>query len=190
MIIPVGYGQVNLRFTGSALPNGAEITFGFQNVAATTPDVVAGIIDGLWGTLTMGSLYAGDVTLSSIRVKHGPNASGPDFELPVDWDGTASGESSAPNTAALIKKHTALGGRKHAGRMFQPGIPEVEISAAGLLDGGVATSMQSDWQAFLTGMDAADVPLALLHSDATAPDLILGLTVDSLVATQRRRLRP
>src|SRR4029453_202822 len=47
--------------------------------------------------------------------------------------GTVGGGSVPPNSAYLLKKTTALGGRKHRGRSYIPGVPREWVDGAGAM---------------------------------------------------------
>lgn len=117
---------------------------------------------------------------------------------PVNWEvlvpivGTGGGESLTVNTAILVRKNTASGGRKQRGRMFVPpfNTNEGDVTAAGFLDGTYLASQNDGWADFLTSLAADDVFPWLLHTDpADAPTPITSLLVQPQVATQRRRMR-
>jgi len=95
------------------------------------------------------------------------------------------------NGALLVRKSTALGGRSNRGRYYIPwSLQESDVSDVGTIAGGT----QSDWQDlqddFLASLVAADVPMQLLHSGAGDPATVVSLSVQGVIATQRRRLRP
>lgn len=193
MIIPSGYGQANLKFTGDVLPTGAEMTFGFDNQSsAFVPAFIADIVAAAFGDNNLDSVMVAGVTLSAVLIKLGPNVTGPSVEQAYAIDGTASGQSVGPNTAFLIHKNTNLGGRAGRGRMFQPGCSESAVDQDGQLNGTGAVVIGGLWDDFRDGMASADVPMVLLHGEGSpisTPTPIVTLTCDSRVATQRRRNR-
>jgi hypothetical protein len=109
----------------------------------------------------------------------------------VAHPGTATLPPCPSNTSLLIKKQTTLGGRKGRGRMFVPpfGVQEVEVDASGFIGSTILGINQGYWSSFLTDLGSDDLDPYLFHSDATAPSLITGLSIESQVATQRRRMR-
>lgn len=193
MIIPEDFAQVNLKFTGDAIPTGAEMTFGINTVGnpggvpAWADDVVSN-----WDSAGMAELYTGQVTLASVLVKAGPNATGPFIETLAGIPGTAANPAVTANTAMLIRKVTDTGGRQGRGRFFLPGIPEGHCDPDGTLDTGYLESATADWEAFLGKMGTSQLPMALLHgagSPVAVPHEILDLVPATKAATQRRRLR-
>lgn len=193
MLIPNGYGQVNFIFTGTNLPTGAEMTFGIDvtgyggDPAAAAADIqtenIAAAID---------DMYVNSQELVAILVKYGPNATGPSALVPVSLVGNQATASAGPNTAALIHKQTAFGGRAGRGRMYLPGIPENSIENNGALSSGYFTAWDTVWDALRIGLASVDLPMVLLHdagSPITTPTPITSLVLDPTTATQRRRLR-
>lgn len=193
-VIPVGYSQVNLKFTGAAVPRNAEVTFGVGNPTFLGPQAVAAAVADSLGDFTAWASFSNLAKITSILVKNGPNATGPFVEIPVNSGGTGTGEAVPPNVAVLVRKQTEYGGRAGSGRMYFPGLLEANVSGGGNVSSGTITSLQNAFNAFAISLDANLVPLVLLHGPNSpigdsAPTPITGLNVDSKVATQRRRLR-
>lgn len=190
-VIPIGFGQINYVFRGTGVPTGAEITLGFENNSASQdPAVLAGQAEAAVGAIF--AQLTDEIGLDKVVVKLGPNATGPQGEVTGTWEGLASGETVAPNTAALVKKGTALGGRQGRGRMYIPGIPENEVTGAGTLDGTFLDALQASVEFWMTELAGDGMNPALLrgpNSPALPPEEITSFSVDSKVATQRRRLR-
>lgn len=202
--LPAGYYHANMLFTGAAVPRGAAITFG-GSAASGTPAAVAAAINTAWNT-HLKSIFNTAVSLAGTRVKIGPNVDGPFAYVALGTAGTSAGTAGSPQVAYLIRKNTALGGRQGAGRMYQPGWSETDVDSTGTISGGTRTGLQTAWSAFLAGLSSVSYPMYLLHShgaittmrDANlyvrtvaprAPTEVTSLSVDSVVATQRRRLR-
>lgn len=189
MIIPVGYAQANLRFGGAALPRGAEVTLGldFSAFVGTTAELAQAVADA-WEA-SMLDQQSTAITLESVLVKKGPNATGQSAEVFPGTAGTVAAATTSPQVSILVKKVTALGGREGRGRFYMPGYTEADIGADGSLDSTDLDSLQTDADAFHAALLAADIEPVLLHNSATTPTEILSFQVDSTVATQRRRLR-
>jgi hypothetical protein len=94
-----------------------------------------------------------------------------------------------PQTQGLIHKKTALAGRKNRGRMYIPDMEESQVNNNGLLNGSAVALLQDIADAWfgLTGADALIGAPQVLHEDASAPTEITAMTVETTVATQRRR---
>jgi hypothetical protein len=207
-VIPDGYSQVNLRFTGAGVPLGAEMTFGVQNGGFTPAQVALGVSDAL-STSNLKAGWAASTTIEQIHVKNGPNDTGPFFDQAVSFVGTLAGDNISPNVALLIKKITLLGGRRGQGRMFQPGLSEGIVDHDGGLNAAFVIAADGRYLAFLNALTAENVPMVVLHNlpfvwvlnengqprrqevagAIPAPTVVQDLRVDPTAATQRRRLR-
>lgn len=189
MRIPIGFAQINYHFTGEGAPTGADITIGVQTGFGPTAEEVAEDAATAWGTADMAALYVDALTMSKVTVKMGPNATGEFHERSVDFPGTGTGAAVPPNTAALIRKNTALGGRKGRGRLYFPGIPEASVDSGGELLEVLRAGFDTRWEDWSTFMIAAGWVPVLLHGDETTPTPLTALSCSVTSATQRRRLR-
>lgn len=189
MQIPLGFAQVNMLFTGAAVPRGAQCTFGVDVTAGVqTPTSVANVVGGAWSNNLDGQ-FSNSLTLGGCLVKFGPNATGPSAIVALGDAGDSTDPAEAPNVAVLIRKLTILGGHKHQGRMFVPGIPDSVTAVGGFINLAQLGFLQSNATAFLNALSLGNCPMVLLHNDGTAPNLVTGLQVQQTLATQRRRLR-
>jgi len=105
--------------------------------------------------------------------------------------GTQSIDSIPANTAVLVKKNTAAGGRRNRGRMFLPAVAlqGSDVLPSGFLSGGEQLARQGQIDIAVDEMVERECFAVLLHSDGGAPTPITSLAVASQVATQRRRMR-
>lgn len=209
MIIPSGFGQVNLLFSGAGVPNGAQVTFGIALGGAWETPAEAGLAIGvLWANAGFDDHMATTVVLDQILVKYGPNDIGPSALVDVNVPGVAAGDT-LPNTAFLITKTTGLGGRRGRGRWFVPGPVESEVANGGTVSAAVANAMTASFGAFALDLGIAEHEMVLLHAPsytwaivdgqpkripddpgtAPAPTVVTGGTCSTRLATQRRRLR-
>lgn len=106
--------------------------------------------------------------------------------------GVKVGDGVIVNSALLIRKSTALGGRKNRGRCFVPCFAEdnSEITAAGLVTPSHVAAIQDRWDSFYSLLGEGFVEPYLLHTDPLdEPTPITRFAVQGLLATQRRRMR-
>lgn len=107
---------------------------------------------------------------------------------PSHWVGQ-NGTQFVPQVAVIVKLSTGLRGREHRGRVFLPFVAESSIND-GFLDSTQATAMTSDWNDFQDDLNTS-TPNALLvvasYKLATQDTVIEPLTVETVLATQRRR---
>lgn len=190
--IPNDYAQINWKLAGASCPLGAEVTMG-ANVSSYggSPADAAGDAITAWVD-NIATVLPASVQLASVLVKFGPTATGPSAEVPSGSVGTGGGVSASPQNAWLVHKVTTLGGRAGRGRMYIPGVQESEVDPSGAMSSGFVSGAQTAVDGFLSDLGTALLIPVVLHgagSPLTTPTTIIGLTVDSHVATQRRRNR-
>lgn len=190
MNIPPGFAQVNLVLGGPALPRGAQMTYGLYIGAYTSPvAVLAESLVADWEA-DLASLYPPTVQLQGVRVKAGPNATGPEAFAGASIAGTTEGNVEPPNVAIIIRKNTDLGGRHGRGRMFSPGVFENFDVAGGTLTPTEVTRQKTAWDAFFAAQALRTLTPVLLHTATEIlPTAVTSISVEALLATQRRRLR-
>src|ERR1044071_874061 len=189
MNIPTGFGQVNLIYAGTAYPRGAQVTFGFGNEEDLSPDDVATAIAGFWFT-QFGGVTSDICSLQKIKVKLGPNDTGPETTLEPALLGANSSQPLPNQVAVLSRKITASGGRHNRGRSFWPGATEGQTDGAGKLSAAALSDWQDAVNGFWVACGAADFPWFILHEDELVPPTaVTNIQVDQLMASQRRRLR-
>lgn len=191
-VIPVGFAQVTWEFTGASVPTGAACTLGL-NISgyAGSPTAAALECVTIWEA-EIQPFLTNTTVLALARVKFGPVQTGPSGESASGQAGGGAGTGSSPAISWLVHKQTAFGGRAGRGRMFVPGLLESSVDTGGAIDGGSVAAMQGGMDALLADLGTALLVPVLLHdvgSPISAPSTILDLTVDSMVATQRRRQR-
>lgn len=190
--IPAGYAQVNVRFTGTPVPNGAEITFGVAIGEKNTADEVWTSVHAALQSSAFIHPFTSNMTATSALVKLGPNIDGQMQEFPMHIEGLATTEGLSPNTALLARKGGALGGRMNQGRMFIPGVPEGAATNDGRLSSGFLGAVQDGLDALVSDLRDNGVEMVILHSVQQSdrpPVSVLTLTAQAVLATQRRRLR-
>jgi hypothetical protein len=98
----------------------------------------------------------------------------------------------APNTAILVRLETAGGRSTRSGRMYIPGVDEDQVTANGEMTSGYVTDVQNAIDDFWDALTAADIIPVVNSKDGAGgyePQTITGMAVQTLLATQRRRLR-
>lgn len=208
-VIPNGWAQVVCHFFGNNAPHGAAIVFGVQNnddlpantVASRVYTEVAAIVD---------NLSSSDISFSTVTSKLGPNETGAIGSYTgATVTGAVGGTSLSPASCLLIEKSSLFGGRRSRGRMYWPGVYDGWADDSGMLTAGVPATIDTQLDNLRTGLAAAEVPMALLHTPSytweivggqprrvyadpgtvPVPYLVNDLVVDPMIATQRRRLR-
>ena len=188
MQIPVGYGQITVHYTGSAVPLGAVNVFGIQNVVdKSAAQITSNVLDA-WDPF-MANL-PDEIQVSQISYKLGPSDDGLSFDRPVTLPGElTSAQGASPNVAFLLKKGTALGGRRNRGRLYLPGVTEGAVDQGGFLTGSWAADLSVAGASVLSQLGGDDIPMVVLHDGPGTPTQVQTLLCDARVATQRNRLR-
>lgn len=190
MNIPTGFAQVNLQWTGTGTPTGAEVVFGVNQDFGMGPADVCTAVEAAIEASDIDEVWSANATLSNIHVKLGPNTTGPAADLGVSFVGLNGGNTGYAGASLLVHKITATGGRKGRGRMFIPAIPEGDIAIGGNIEVAPLATAVTQFDAFLAALTTELVPMVLLHNDpGDAPDDVTALLVDSKAATQRNRQR-
>lgn len=114
------------------------------------------------------------------------------FDLPS----TTTGNQSSPNViatmaaSALVQWNGASRSRSTRGRLYFGPLREADINADGrTLDATVHTAFQSAFDAFIGQLSAAGYPLAVLSRKLSQAFVVGNASVETVIATQRRRLR-
>jgi hypothetical protein len=193
MLIPDGYGQVNIKFTGVGAPLGAQCTFGVQFVGTpvSLTDLAQDISDA-WDARIMPQLSSA-ISHTSTLLKKGPNDTGAFVEVPGGGAGAGAATGVTPQVCHLISKITNHGGRSGRGRMYLPGLLEGNVDAAGIINPTTVANVSAAFALLLSDLETTlTSPMVLLHgetSPATGPYIVENMICQSKVATQTDRLR-
>ena len=201
LVIPPGFAQAAMVFDLQDDPQPIIVTIGLDLAGGITDFLLAAAdVGAAWsdvGGTSLQGLMCGAYTLRSVRLAVGQDGGPPlVVEAPIGLPGGHSEACLVQNTALLIRKRSALAGREHRGRMFVPGISELNVGSNGTIGATTVTAYQTRANNFLNKLrDAGTIDNAvILHTSpqiggAPPPTVITNLVVDSTVATQRRRLR-
>lgn len=188
MIIPTGYAHVQHFFSGGAAPNGAAVTYGVQLTGSVGGSTRAAELHDAFADAWM-SQVTSQITLSETRIKYGPNSVGPTYSFTTAVNGTNGGPPTPPNTAFIIEKKAALGGRKNRGRFYLPGVDGDEYLANGQISSSRLTGLISACTTFFNALVTLESPMVILHATTSDPTTVTELVPDPVLGTQRRRLR-
>lgn len=202
LVIPVNFAQVvtQLTLTGDVEP--MTITYAVEipnlSVSLSLGTIPEDLHDAFVGAFQ--ARLDGSYTFLSTEVKGRFGAGLNDYLLGTHSGGEfgtrAAFDGLPQNCAILVHKRTGFAGRIGRGRNYFPGLADTEVSEIGQITAGVVTSWQTAMNAWLAAVNAVtDVgTFVLLHNDPGAgsaenPYEVTALTVDPVIATQRRRLR-
>lgn len=202
LIIPPGYLQAVYEFQMTGDPESMVVTCGHEIDSASGANA-ADAADDLFLSFNAEIFQSlGHNVYSFVGVTAYIGQDGPTLVVPstqAATTGPATSVSLPQNSSWLIRKRTDLGGRRGRGRMYLPGIAESNVDHAGNINAGNVTFAQAafdGWYDFLTGGVGARLypPVVLHRSEGAgvepAPTPVTMFTVESKIATQRRRLRP
>ncbi len=188
--IPDGFGQAVLNFDFIAGPsNPMAIVFGYSH-AGFNPAGHAEVIADAWESEVMtGADISNNLLFKGVdATEDAAHLLGSDSRSVT---GPSSDKSTLPQVAVLVRKISGLGGRANIGRMYMPGCTDATFEEGGFLLSAAQARLQEDFDNFLNSIEASDLPMHILHADgsALAPAEVISLSVQSVAATQRRRIR-
>lgn len=197
-------GEVTFRFSLLNDPEVMTTSIGVMvDGTPSQPDVSDACIDvgAIWESAWGWDGAAGvsdDYTYLGYDYKYRHGGTLFEGEVPSNIVGTFNAFPLPNNCTWLVQKRTGFLGRAYRGRMYIPmvdGLTEGEVSPTGVIDTASITPRNTLLAGILTSVAAlTDVSLALLHTE-TAPGVglaatpINAMTVDTKIATQRRRMR-
>lgn len=190
-------GQIVYHFNVDGDPEDMLVTLGFD--ALTTTAGYADIPQIAWDAWAahIHPQLPEAFLLTSVDAEVGASP-GPGVNRWTYTNGSLPGDVSASmvpqNTAYLIHKRTSAAGRGSQGRMYVPGVAEGNVNNVGVVDSTRRSELQGVFDDLFTDLNTTQgVPLVVNHGPGSPLGLqtpIQRFIVDTMVGTQRRRLRP
>lgn len=194
--IPASYILASYRMTHTLVDDPMIVTMGWGVAVITVPSLAVSesIIDAF---ITRFTPQLGlDFRFTGGTCAWGPQpGTGPTFDVVRNVAGTGSAARATPNVAYLVRKRSVLGGRRHRGRIFIPGVHESNVDEGGNVISSYVTILQGVVDGWIADTKALpDVEEAvILHAPGNTvvppPTKIEAMQVQTKVGTQRRRLR-
>lgn len=191
--IPVGFAELVFHIN---LANDLEdmlCTIGIEVTDAVTPaDLLTFMNDRAWTPLFEAAMTE-DYTVTKLVALVGQDPPPPVVvEKELNLPGNTTTDPVTSNTSLLVKKTTGVGGRANRGRMYVPGAPAVKVAPNGSVESAFRGDIQDDLDDIIAAAPADPFGgYVVLHTDdSVEPTPITNLTLEAVVATQRRRLRP
>lgn len=194
VIIPEGYAQLTLIYTGPMFVSGGGATvlgFGGESDPITTIPIFADALAGSW----IDNIKP--ITDSNLRLERihwaGPTQSG---DVPVAEAGGQSRTSISPNVATLVSYTSLFKGRRGRGRSYLPALlAQTEVDESGAITLTKVDTIQAAINSFFGDLPAS--PQVILQRDEPGqktppldpPPEVVSRTVAVRAASQRRRLR-
>ena len=186
--VPTNFFETTLHFLLGGQSGDVIISLGWSGAdAADPPDfaAVVGELEGLQGNISAGC------TLDHVTFNLGSSdPDNPTHDEASGAPGLSSGVVHGLATAILVQKRSLSGGRRHRGRVFYPGAEKNGVGSDGIIDSGVVTGLQTNWDDMVTGMQGLGYAPNLFHNTAPfTPTGVSEFSVQNKIATQRTRLR-
>jgi hypothetical protein len=189
--VPAGYALVRQHMTS---PGGDDHAFNIYGVHVTedfaNADLLAEALFTAWATGVMQG-PSEDIIADNCAVVWNKDGT----LLEGLFSGSAPGETEAASlpvqVAVLVRKVTGQIGRTNRGRFYIQGLTAAALDTS---SANLTTDALANWQGYVTTfLDQVQTTvgnMAILHrDDALLPTTVNSLEVESLLATQRRRLR-
>jgi hypothetical protein len=194
VIAPLNEAIVAVDWQCNGRTDVATITWGARPFPdSMTPDNIASNVDEALTAagLTVAANFSGQWTYLGVRTYKRVTGGSIPGVFPVSRVGSTGTNTVPSNCAILVQKHTNFGGRANRGRVYWPPIywSETNIGSGGVATGSDVTALQNRMVTLLTALSTENVPMVLMHSDGSPSVDVTSLTVQSLIATQRGRLR-
>lgn len=185
--IPEGFAQVTLNYRGPTRSGRGATVLGFALLGSATLETCAQAVYGQWEADLKG-LTHDSWSLEGVTAVDETTGF---VWAPSISNGTRSGAMSPPNVTVLMRKVTMLRGRANSGRAYWPGMTnDDDVGDDGSITTSRVNSIRSDLNSFFDALETlSDCRHCLLHNGDAPPTAITSITVESKVATQRRRLR-
>ena len=168
--IPVNFCQVAVKMSLTGRLSPFIMTFGLKDTAGTlTPFQIAILVDTALTSATTKPLNTANViggyTYNGVRVIKQEEVNRTFAETSLAIAGGGAGGALPPNCSVLVRKKTAIYGKKFVGRMYLPPIvaAETDIDTSGNILASIVTAHNTRWAAFITEMTTNAVPVYLLH---------------------------
>lgn len=204
LVIPPGYGQATLQFSVEGRINPYSVSIGFAKKDDDQP--LSDCINGIYQSFTDDDSICGHGAMASQFTCIGASCVynlegvmvGAASDLPATHGSLTVTDPMIVNSTWIIRKRTGLIGRQYRGRMYLPYMWGGEASIDYL-----GTILGTDLAAFGVKLDAFSasvfegtpdwIPNLLHHAPkegaTPVPTPIVSFSLESVVGTQRRRLR-
>lgn len=195
--IPVGFSECTFVFRCQGIDRDVTWALGMDDASFSTtdPEEQAVAMYGYWSATsrpyapaqmtTQWSFLGTSVTMMK---EEGP-LTGQAFATIV---GTKTGAPVPVNCAYLARKNTTLGGRRNRGRAYLPPLfgDETTVDQAGEITSATVNSINTLINSAFAAMIAGGISAVLFHTEAPfTPTPVTGMSVQTTLATQRRRMR-
>lgn len=184
LTIPANHYELSLTHQQTSTLKLGIVTIGLHHVGADLHDSLQIIADS-WAENLMPIL----TSVWHFQSLTARSALGIVEDLQFDVAGGNANPPLSPQVCYLIRKTTGTAGRKNRGRMFLPGCNESNVDGNGRVASDIQLELNTRLGAWAADATGADAEFVILHNSSSDPTTITSLACQSVVATQRRRLR-
>jgi hypothetical protein len=187
-----GHAEVSCQLDIPGDEGPAFVVFGVAGDTLTNAPAIADALETIFAaTDGWDEMYTTDTQLSQFTVRYRVDSSTVQIAVrDVAVTGDRGGGQASPQVCTLLTKESGLAGRQNRGRMYMPPLTDSVISTAGIITEADRLLVQAGADAFLTDLAVTGIPMVILHTNpALSPTTVSSMSVQSKVATQRRRLR-
>ena len=199
LVIPPGFAQARFLYRLTADPEemcitlGVEVPDGFEDPSVLASRLYNDAKTSISGAAEMYPTWTFTRVVEYVGQDGGPPTIG---EYGENLVGTRTVAAQPPNNCAvLVRKLSAVGGRRNKGRFYFPpmSLGETAVNENGVIAGATLTGLQANFTEFyglLTSPPEAQCNPVILHSEApTEPTPITAFVVQAQIATPRTRMR-
>lgn len=199
ILIPPGFAEIAVELRATGDPDPWYVTWGVD-CSASGGDIEQIGNTSITAFLSILEQISEDVTLTGAFVTLGQDGADNIRQFVPNGSLNHGGDTNGKlpqNCAVLIRKNSGQGGRRSRGRIFIPLLAgETVVSNVGQISPAALASYQTQATEFFDSLalEPGPTPMVILHSSggislAGPPTPVTSVSVDSTIATQRRRLR-
>lgn len=129
-------------------------------------------------------------TLSSVKAMDLSSLDGGIAEVTDGSFGSGSGTLATNAASALVKWNGGTRSGSSRGRLYFGPLPELSVNSDGrTLASSEITALQTAFQNFINSLSGAGFPLCVISRTLGNAATVTSLSIESVIATQRRRIR-
>lgn len=197
LVIPPNEALVVHSLTLAGDPEPMAVTYGIRLVPA--PNLANAVVDvaNAFKALVL-ARFSNQYTLTNTELQYVALAGDPPliYTSAITQVGGGTSTVCPQNTAFLVHKRTAQGGRTGRGRFYWPGVAESDVDSVGTILPATVTANNTNLATFLAAVKgSAEIDEMVLLHDSNGAGASMGsfpitlLQMDTRAATQRRRMR-
>ena len=187
--IPDGFGEATINMDFIAGPsNPMAMVFGYSHAGVNPSGHAQVLAEAFRDSVMTITPWSNNLLVKDVSCKENPGGVSGSFT--ISQPGISADKALPPQICVLVRKNTDQGGRPGRGRMYMPGLTDAQTLEGGFIVPSSVTLINGEFGDFRTSIGLSDLPMVVLHSNpALAPANVITLSVQDVLATQRRRIR-